>query len=60
LGRRDYVVYEDVIALAMVKETDAVTLADTIKVLLIRSNLQLRNCRGQAYDGASNMSGYLN
>ncbi len=56
----DYVVYEDVIALAAVEQTDAATLTSTIKDALIRSGLQLGQCRGQAYDGASNMSGRLN
>ena len=55
----DYVVYEDVIALAEVEQTDAATLTDVLKDALIRSGLQLSKCRGQAYDGASNMSGHV-
>ncbi len=33
------------------------TLASAIKDIIVRCDLQLRNCRGQAYDGASSMSG---
>lgn len=55
----NYVVYEDVIALADVEQTDAATLTDTLKDAVIRSGLQLTQCRGQAYDGASNMSGRI-
>ena len=57
---KDYLVYEDVIALAEVEQTDAATLTSTLKDALVRSGLQLSQCRGQAYDGASNMSGHLN
>ena len=51
---------EAVIAFASVEQTDAVTLTSTLRDSLIRSNLRLAQCRGQAYDGASNMSGRLN
>ena len=56
----EYVVNEDVIAFASVEQTDAVTLTNTLRDVLIRSNLRLAQCRGQAYDGASDMSGRLN
>ena len=55
----DYVVNEDLITLAEVEQTDAATLTSTLKDALIRSGLQLTQCRGQTYDGASNMSGKL-
>ena len=57
---KDYLVYEDVIALAEVEQTDAATLTSTLRDALVRSGLQLSQCQGQAYDGASNMSGHLN
>ena len=38
----------------------AFTLATILKDVLIRCNVSLSNCRGQAYDGASNMAGHLN
>ena len=53
-------IYEDVIALAEVEQTDAATLTSTLKDALVRSGIQVGQCRGQAYDGASNMSGALN
>ena len=56
----NYTVYEDLIALAEVEQTDAATLSKVLKDVLLSSMLQLSKCRGQAYDGASNMSGHLN
>ena len=50
-------VHEEPIGLAQVSKTDAETLTSTIKDALIRCILPLSQCRGQAYDGASNMSG---
>ena len=52
-------VNEDLITLAEVEQTDAASLTSTLKDALIRSGLQLTQCRGQTYDGASNMSGHL-
>lgn len=40
--------------------TDADTLLNSIKDVLIRCTLPLEQCRGQGYDGASNMMGRLN
>ena len=51
---------EDFIGLIQVDTTDAATLAYTIKGTLLRMNLQLTQCRGQAYDAAANMAGRLN
>jgi len=36
---------------------DANSLTFSIKDVLVRMHLPLSNCRGQCYDGASNMSG---
>ena len=52
-----YCIYEDLIGLVQVDRTDGATLASTIKDCLIRVKLDLHKCVGQAYDGASNMSG---
>lgn len=52
-------IHEDFIALIQVDKTDAATLTSVISDCLIRCNLPLSNCVGQAYDGASNMSGGL-
>ena len=43
--------------LYMVPSIDADTLVTVIKDCLVRMNLSLTKCRGQCYDGASNMSG---
>ena len=56
----DYQVHEDLIGLVEVEATDAATLCSIIKDVLLRVNLQLSQCRGQAYDGAANMAGHLN
>ena len=48
------------IGLVQVDQTDAATLASILKDVFICCDLQLSCCRGQTYDGASNMSGHLN
>ena len=53
----DYEVHEDPIGLCRVPDTKAETLFKVIKDILIRCNLPLALCRGQAYDGAANMQG---
>ena len=55
----NYVVYEDVIGLAEVHQTDAPTLTDTLNDTFIRCGMELCLCRGQAYDKASNMPGHV-
>ena len=55
----DYNVYEDLIGMVEVESTTAENLSTTIKDTLLRSVLQLSQCREQAYDGASNMAGSL-
>ena len=55
----DYTMYEDLIGLVEVEMTDAATLVEVIKDTLVRMNLHLAQCCGQAYDGASNMTGHL-
>ena len=49
--------HEDFIALYQVNDIGASTLTDTIKDTLLCMGLSLSQCRGQCYDGASNMSG---
>ena len=53
---KDYHVNEDLIGLIDVAKTDALSISEVIKDVLIRCTLQLTQCRGQTYDGASNMS----
>ena len=54
-----YEVYEDPIGLLKVPKTDAETLYTALRDVCIRCMLPLEKCRGQAYDGASNMSGHI-
>ena len=49
-------VSEDLIGLYIVNDITSATLVSTIKDVL-RFNLSISNCRGQCYDGASNMAG---
>ena len=42
-----------------IKETDAETITNCLKDILLRCNLFLDDCRWQAYDGAAAMSGHL-
>ena len=56
----NYTVYEDLVGLIEVDKTDAVTLTGVIKDALLRLIVPIHKCRGQAFDGASNMSGHLN
>ena len=55
----NYTIHEDLVGLMEVEMTDAETLTSTLKDVLLRCNLQLSQCRGQAYDGASNMAGHI-
>ena len=50
---------EDPVEMICLPKTDAATIASALKDCLIRMCLPLSQCRGQAYDGASNMSGHL-
>lgn len=50
-------VHEDCVGLYATDKTDADTITKVIIDSLIRFNLPLNRCRGQCYDGASNMSG---
>jgi hypothetical protein len=54
---KKYKAFEDPIGLFRVPDTKAETLYAVIKDLLVRCNLPLGMCRGQAYDGAANMQG---
>ena len=51
--------HEDFVGMHETGSTTAETLTLLIKDALCRFGLDLRNCRGQAYDGALNMSGRL-
>ena len=49
--------HEDVIGLYNVGTIDSDALVTTMKDVLLRMSLKLTQCRGQCYDGASNMTG---
>jgi len=57
---KEFNIHEDPVELIQVPKTNSLTLTGTLKDCLIRLCLPISQCRGQAYDGASNMSGYLN
>ena len=50
-------VHEDFIGLYDTDSISANSLVSLIHDVLLRMNLKLENCRGQCYDGASNMRG---
>lgn len=50
-------VSEDLIGLYNVDDITSATLVSTIKDVLLCFTLSISNCRGQCYDGASNMAG---
>lgn len=56
----EYTVYEEIVELIDVEQTDAATLVSALRESCRKMVLSLANCRGQAYDGASNMAGHLN
>ena len=49
--------HEDFIGLHFVDNISLATLVGCLKDVLTRMNLSIQNCRGQCYDGASNMVG---
>lgn len=53
----NYEVHEDPIGLCGVPDNKAETLFKVIQDILIRCNLPLALCRGQAYEGAGNIQG---
>ena len=53
----DLKVYEEPVGLYSLESTSASAIVSTVKDVLLRMNLRIDMCRGQCYDGASNMSG---
>ena len=49
--------HEDVIGVYNVGRIDADTLKAAIRDVLLHMSLKISQCRGQCYDGASNMAG---
>ena len=55
----DFQIHETPVELIQVPKTDSETLTSVLKDCLVRLALPISQCRGQAYDGASNMSGHI-
>ena len=55
----EYEVSEDPIGLVQIPKTDTQTIFAALQDTCIRCTLPLEKCRGQAYDGAANMSGCI-
>ena len=55
-----YEIHEDPLGLIQLPDAKAETFFSVIKDVLIRCSLPIVMCRGQAYDGAGNMSGIRN
>ena len=56
---KEYEIFEEPIGLVQLTKTDSTTIFKALKDVLIRCVLPTSMCRGQAYDGAANMSGRL-
>ena len=56
---KDFTICEEPVGLFCVSKTDSSTLFTVMKDILCRCLLPLALCRGQAYDGAANMSGHV-
>ena len=57
---QNYDIHEDTLGLVQLPNTKAETIFASIKGVFIRCSLPISQCRGQAFDGASNMSGIKN
>jgi len=57
---KKYQVHEDTLGLKELRDTKAETIHHKIKDILILCALPIFQCRGQVYNGASNMSGVRN
>ena len=55
----DFAVYEDFVGFYETENTDSASIVQVIEDMLLRLSLPIQDCRGQCYDGASNMAGRL-
>ena len=60
LVNNNLTVTEDFIGLYKTESVESSSLVSIIKDVLLWNNLKLKYCRGQCYDGASNMTGVRN
>ena len=56
---QNFKIEETPIELINIPKTDGETIATLIQDCLLRHALPISQCRGQAYDGAANISGHL-
>ena len=56
----DFECHEDFVGIYMVDSIEVNALVAVLKDVILRMNLELNKCRGQCYDGASNMAGIRN
>ena len=57
---KEYQAHKDMLGIKELRDTKAISIHHEIKDVLIGCSLPVSQCRGQAYDGASNMSGVRN
>ena len=57
---KSYEVHEGLLGVKELPNTKAITVYQEVKDVLLRCSLSITQCRGQVYDGASNMSGIRN
>ena len=53
----DFTTHEDFLGMYLIEKPHAETITAALKDTLLRCNLRINECRWQAYDGASTMSG---
>ena len=56
---KEYEIFEEPIGLVQLTKTDSATIFATLKDVLVCCILPISMCKGQAYDGAANMSGRI-
>uniref|UniRef100_H3A771 DUF4371 domain-containing protein n=1 Tax=Latimeria chalumnae TaxID=7897 RepID=H3A771_LATCH len=49
--------HEEFIGMHSLESTSAASITNTIEGIMLRMSIQLKDCRGQCYDGASSMAG---
>ena len=54
-----FTIHEDFIGMIHVEKTDATSTSSAIKDVFVRCSLPISQCRGQGYDGCSEMMGHL-
>ncbi|CAF2675289.1 unnamed protein product [Rotaria sp. Silwood2] len=55
----DFIIYEDVLGMYMIVSQSAADITEVILDIICRCNLDIKDCRGQGYDGAPSMAGHI-